>query len=265
MLTKLEQSYIIQMAWLEKNEPALYAKLASKEQSLNGLFEDGNLDGFKKKLQKALKKINPVRLLAKVTIPAKTRDKMAKFEKKHRADIKKVGAAVAIAAGGWAFSPQILAGAKAAGGALKLAGAKVASALQAGGHKIAETAADGLNKILPDGEKVLGDKVYQSMIDKIESVGKDTIMNAVAQKFTNNAPILGADDPRITDIATDIVNTQAFGGGFVNDSVAFDAATRSAMIDNQSEAEDGEPVSAGGNNKALLIGGAAVAALLLMK
>lgn len=282
-LTPQEQSTAIELMYLRKFFPAEYAGLLAKSKGLGGIEEafyissrlnGADLGRFKlkkafKKLVKVLKKANPVYQIYKKVVPEKIKVKMRTFEKKHRAEIKKLAAGVAILGGGFMFGPSILGSGKAlllksAGAVSKVASvAKLAIGKVAGEMGIPQNNAllQQIQNSLPVDAQQIAARAGEEIKDAVDRVGKEKIQ-AIVNRYTNNGknPFTGPDDPRLAAATTEVQQNDPNAVSTGNpDNVGINAAVTGSMLDDAQALRTGVP--AGGPSPWMM---AIPAAMLLL-
>lgn len=284
-LTPQEQSTAIQLMYLRQLYPVEYAALVRESKSREPQFHAvlGELEtacaeynaavlaggmGWSlkkafKKLGNVLKKANPVYIASRI-LPKSIRTKLSRFEKRHRSEIKKIGAAVAIAGGGFLFAPSIMAGAAKLGTIAKAGIAKLAANL---GVKVPDGAMAEIGDLIPS-EKEIADKLGSEAVSAIEKYGKKKLRD-LANRYTNNGqnPFNGPTDPRLMAATQDVLTALAPPSNQPDTGAINAAVIGSSFQDaasNTDAAFKGAPGMVG-VNPVYLVGGALALILLARK
>jgi hypothetical protein len=225
------------------------------------------------KIAKVIKKANPVYLLSKVVLPKRIQKKLVSFERKHRKDIKRIGAAVAIIGGGFLFAPSIIgagsslahgAGAMFGKGALiaKAAVIKAAGALKGGAPQGLQEQIQAEIGKLPQSAQEAAQMAGDAVANEIKNIGEQKLTDIV-NKYTNNGaqPFTAPNDPRLVAATNEIMQQQSQNTGNI-DNAAINAAVVGSVL------TDAQKLRGGGNdsgiNPVYLVGGA-LALILVLK
>lgn len=226
---------------------------------------------FKKKLKKAMKKLNPVYIASKALLPKKVQEKLHKFEQKHRAEIKKIGTLAAVVAGGYAFAPGLMSKVGSLGkkSVISKLGNKVLTSASVeakaavgklmeniGGPKTAANGAAILSQVEQVDPQAAADgaALGDELADYVRALGKEKVNAIVGKYLKPGETITDANDPRLTQIAVELQ-------GALNDAGALQAqlpatpdvvTTNAAIV--EAEQNDAAKVTQKGSAAPYIIG-----------
>jgi len=301
-LTPVEQSSAIELMYLRHYFPDDYQKVVAFNRALKNTkhgelseieafayytdeYNDNDgLGRFKlkklfKKVTRVLKKANPVYLAAKATLPRSTYNKLKRFEQKHRATIKKVGAAVAMVGGGFLFAPSIIAagssiGSAVGGGIAKigtLAKGAIVSVASKLGIKVPENVQAEIEEQiekLPNSAKEYVQKEAQELLNNAGQIGADKLREIVAKYTKNgNTPFTSPDDPRLSQAISETLTTSSAQNTGVIDNQAVNASVIASLMADAQKLREQQASNAGFNNvnPVYLIGGVLILVLAIRR